>query len=69
MHDEEPGIAIPATRRIERGVAFIMASARLDAPTAEKILAAIAGRTDRPAAEVADDLVLGRPFPGRPGWL
>ena len=69
MHDEELTSTARATRRCERGVAFIMASARLDAPTAEKILAAIATRTGRPSAQVADDLVHGRPFPGRPGWL
>ena len=69
MGEQRPGTALPAARRRERGIAFIMASVRLDAPAAERILDALAERSGRPAAEVADDLVRGHPFPGRPSWL
>lgn len=57
------------TRTCRRGVDFIMTSARLDAATAEEILDVLVHRTGAPAHVVADDLVSGRPFPGRPGWL
>ena len=68
VQDDQTG-SVTSARRSARGVAYIMNSARLDAITAERILDVLVERTGRPADAVADDLVQGRGFPGRPSWL
>jgi hypothetical protein len=40
-----------------------------DPAAAEEILHGLARRLDRPVLSVAEDLVCGRNFAGRPAWL
>jgi hypothetical protein len=61
--------AFATDRAVRRASAVVAGSFKLEPAAAELILFTLARQLDRPVSSVANDLLSGNAFAGRPSWL